>query len=118
MTVSLADIHSDPISRAVRQILLGHEKVGKSTFAAGSPAPIFVTVQGEEGLDALNVSRFPPADSFDQVIGARHQILPGQFGQFTLGSSGGREDLRRPTQHRSICSLTGFGNRPNLGARH
>ena len=68
MTISLADIQSETTSRPPRIVLLGHEKVGKSTFASGAPAPVFVPVQGEEGLDALTVPRFPPAGSFDQAL--------------------------------------------------
>ena len=61
MTVSFDDVVSDPISRAARMVLLGPEKVGKSTFASGAPNPIFSPVRGEEGLDALDAPRFPPA---------------------------------------------------------
>ena len=51
-------------------ILLGVEKIGKSTFAAGSDNPIFLPIKGEEGVDDLNVAKFPRAETFDDVLTA------------------------------------------------
>lgn len=56
--------------RAPRIILLGTEKVGKSTFAAGSENPIFLPIKGEEGIDAFDCARFPAAENFGNVVEA------------------------------------------------
>ena len=48
-----------------------HQKVhgiGKSTFAAQAPSPVFI--QTEDGLGMLDCAHFPLAASFDDVIGA------------------------------------------------
>lgn len=64
---ALANIRTGAQKRPPRIILCGQEKVGKSTFAAGAPAPIFLPVRGEEGVDALDVASFPPAQSWEEV---------------------------------------------------
>ena len=68
--MSLADITHGTIDRPARVILCGVEKIGKSTFGAGAADPIFIPIKGEEGIDALDVSRFPVAESFDAVLAA------------------------------------------------
>jgi hypothetical protein len=49
-----------------RLLLHGVEGIGKSTFAAKAPDPVFI--QTEDGLSRLDVAKFPPAESFDSVI--------------------------------------------------
>ena len=49
-----------------RIILYGLEGIGKSTFAAGLPSPIFV--QTEDGLNNIDCARFPLPVNFDDVI--------------------------------------------------
>jgi len=58
------------VERPPRIILAGVEKIGKSTFASGSPSPIFIPVKGEEGIDALEVSRFPVVNTFAELQAA------------------------------------------------
>jgi hypothetical protein len=46
----------------------GPEKVGKSTFAAGAPSPVFL---GElDGTAHLDVARFPVPESWDDLVAA------------------------------------------------
>lgn len=68
MAISLASISNAKAVRAPRQILLGVEKVGKSTWAAGSDKPIFIPIKGEQGIDDLDVQTFPVANSFADVM--------------------------------------------------
>lgn len=68
MSFSLDSISQAKTVRAPRIILLGTEKVGKSTFASQSPSPIFLPIKGEEGIDDIEVPHFPTAKSFDDVI--------------------------------------------------
>jgi len=75
MAYSLKQIQKGVQHRAPRIITLGVEKVGKSTFAAGAPNPIFLPVKGEEGIDALDVASFPPAGTFADVIGYLGALL-------------------------------------------
>ncbi len=48
--------------------LYGVHGIGKSTFAAQAPSPVFI--QTEDGLGLLDCAHFPLAASFDDVIGA------------------------------------------------
>lgn len=50
-----------------RIVLLGVEKIGKSTFASESNKPIFIPIKDEEGIDALNVPQFPVCESVANV---------------------------------------------------
>jgi len=68
--MKLSDITHGVVERPARIILCGVEKIGKSTFASQSPDPIFIPVKMEEGIDDLDVARFPVAESFDQVVEA------------------------------------------------
>jgi hypothetical protein len=68
--VNLSQVTHGAIDRPARIILCGVEKIGKSTFASMSPKPVFIPVKGEEGIDALDVSRFPVCSTFDEVLAA------------------------------------------------
>lgn len=41
-----------------------------STFAAGAPSPVFLPINGEEGIDDLAVARVPTCESLDDVLNA------------------------------------------------
>lgn len=49
-----------------RIMIYGSEGVGKSTFAASAPKPIFI--QTEDGLSEIDTSKFPLCTSFDEVM--------------------------------------------------
>ena len=49
-----------------RIMIYGSEGVGKSTFAALAPNPVFV--QTEDGLSEIDTSKFPLARTFDDVV--------------------------------------------------
>ena len=52
--------------RIPRLMIYGAEGVGKSSFAALAPSPIFI--QTEDGLGEIDTSRFPLCKTFDEVI--------------------------------------------------
>ena len=66
MTSILSTITRGRTLDAPRIILYGMEGIGKSTFAANFPAPIFI--QTEDGLGMIDCSKFPLAKSFDEVF--------------------------------------------------
>jgi hypothetical protein len=82
MAISLASLSKGVQLRAPRVLLLGVEKIGKTTFACGSHFedgqlvetglnnPVVIATRGEEGADALDVPVFPPANSFVDVLDA------------------------------------------------
>ncbi len=61
----LSQVRTGRTQRPPRLLVYGVEKIGKSTFAAGAPAPIFVQV--EDGLDEIECASFPRATSYSLV---------------------------------------------------
>jgi hypothetical protein len=61
----LTQIQRGKTSRPPRVLIYGIEGVGKSSWAADAPRPIFI--QTEDGLDEINCDRFPLATSYEQV---------------------------------------------------
>lgn len=55
-----------------RVILAGIKGIGKSTWAAGAPDPIFV--QAEEGLEDIGAPRFPQSKTFDDLYNRLIQL--------------------------------------------
>ena len=53
-------------ARPPRIMIYGSEGIGKSTFAALVPNPVFV--QTEDGLSEIDCSKLPLAKSFDDVV--------------------------------------------------
>jgi hypothetical protein len=50
----------------------GTEGIGKSTFAAGAPKPVFVPT--EDGLDQIDSAKFPLATTYDEVVAALKEL--------------------------------------------
>ena len=55
-----------------RVLIYGTEGIGKSTFAAGCPEPIFVPT--EDGIGEIDCAQFPLAMSYDDVVKALKQL--------------------------------------------
>lgn len=77
MSMTLASITRGTLERPMRVVLYGVEGIGKSTFGADAPSPIFLGA--EDGTAHLDVARFPQprtwADALEalRVLGAeRH----------------------------------------------
>ena len=68
MAISLSSISRGKARRAPRIVLLGVQKIGKSTFAAKAPDAIFIPIRREEGVDEIDCAKFPVADSFAAVM--------------------------------------------------
>jgi len=51
-----------------RVLLYGVEGIGKSTFGAQAPKPIFI--QTEDGLNEIDCDKFPLATRYDEVVAA------------------------------------------------
>lgn len=66
--MDLKSIRLNDIIAAPRLLVYGVEGIGKSTFAAGAPNPIFILT--EDGLGSLPVQHFPLATSTDDIMGA------------------------------------------------
>lgn len=68
MAINLKSLRKSSIARPPRIVIYGTHGVGKSSFAAGAESPVFI--QTEEGLDALNVTAFPLARAYEEVMEA------------------------------------------------
>ena len=66
--MDLKSIRRNDTISAPRLLVYGVEGIGKSTFAAGAPNPIFILT--EDGLGSLPVQHFPLATSTDDIMGA------------------------------------------------
>ena len=66
MTFSLDAIQRGCAERPPRVTVYGPPGVGKSTWAAGAPKPIFI--QTEDGADQIGVDRFPLCRTFDDAM--------------------------------------------------
>lgn len=68
MAFNLSSIRRNESVSAPRLLIYGVEGIGKSSFAAGAPNPIFI--QTEDGLGSLQVSHFPLATQVSHVLDA------------------------------------------------
>jgi hypothetical protein len=68
MAISLAQLTRAAQPKAPSILIHGVAGVGKTSFAADAPMPVFLMT--EDGLGTLDVPHFPLMRSFDDVIGA------------------------------------------------
>lgn len=61
-------IHRGKQPKPPRIVLYGTEGIGKSTFGAASPSPIFIPT--EDGLSEIDGDKFPLAMSLDDILAA------------------------------------------------
>jgi len=100
MSFDLDSISKGAGLRAPRIVLLGTQKIGKSTFAASSHRPIFIPIRGEEGIDDIDVKQFPTCNTLADVMECFGTISRSDFGTTVIDSSSTLE----PLIHASTCS--------------
>ena len=66
--MSLKNASSGPVKKPPRVVLYGPEGIGKSTFGANAPSPIFLGA--EDGTSELDVTRYPEPESWGDVMEA------------------------------------------------
>ena len=76
-----------------RLFVYGQEGVGKSTFGAAAPSPVFV--QTEDGLGEIDTAKFPVAGSYDDARNALAALRdePHEFQAVVLDSADWLERL-------------------------
>lgn len=91
--MSLAGIITGRQQKPVRIVLYGVDGIGKTTFAAQSPAPIFIAA--EDGLGALDVARFPTPASWAEIFEAIKTLYsePHDFKTLVIDSADWAESL-------------------------
>lgn len=70
--MSLDAVREGRIKRPSRSLLYGPEKVGKSTFAAGAPSPIFFG--SDSGTEHLDIKRMPNPETWQDVLEGLSEI--------------------------------------------
>jgi hypothetical protein len=72
----LSRVQRGRVSKPPRVLLYGVEGIGKSTFGAQAPKPIFI--QTEDGLDEIDCDKFPLAATYDDVLTALGELRTQQ----------------------------------------
>lgn len=78
----LAAVKRGRVERPPVVLLYGTEGVGKSSWAASAPEPIFLDLEG--GTDRLDVARFPKPESWEDVLFAIQSLTLDQHEYRTL----------------------------------
>lgn len=89
--MSVSDIQTKGKNLPSRFILHGTEGIGKTSFAAQAPAPIFLMARGETGLETLidsgrlpDVPHWPEIQSWSDLLGAIEALTTEEHGYKTL----------------------------------
>jgi len=99
MAFSLASIQRNS-AKPPRIVIHGPAGLGKTTFGASAPAPIFI--QTEDGLGTLDVPAFPLAETFDDVLSALGTLYsePDDYQTLVIDSL----DWLEPLVWAKVCS--------------
>lgn len=102
MAYDLKSISPTGQTRPPRIIMLGVEKIGKSTFASQAPAPIFIPIKREEGIDDLDVPQFPTCGTYNDVIECLRTLVNEEhsFSTVVIDSTSALE----PLIHMHVCA--------------
>jgi hypothetical protein len=96
MTFRVSDMVRGKTVNPPRIILLGVEKIGKSTFAASAPNAACIPIKGERGLDSIDVFKFPNAcgcwSDFQECLTSLYQD-PHEFQTAVIDSASTLEPL-------------------------
>lgn len=76
------EVTSGVQSAPVKTVLYGPEGIGKSTFAAHFPRPVFIDTEG--GTKRLNISRLPQPTSWDMLLDEVDAVRKGSVPCGTL----------------------------------
>ncbi len=84
MAYDLSSITSSKKDTPPRIILLGVQKVGKSTFASKAPGAIFLPIKHEEGIDELDVQATPVIETYQDCLGWLDSLVVGNHEHQTV----------------------------------
>jgi hypothetical protein len=84
MGYDLKRISNVTLERPPRVVLIGEEKVGKTTFASQFPGPVLLPILGEEGADHIEIPKFPAIPSLTTMLEALEALATEEHGFKTL----------------------------------
>lgn len=102
--VSLAQIKKGKIILPHFVLLYGVDGVGKTTFAADSPNPVFIGP--EQGFGQLDVARFPSPKTFQEILATVQLLLNEKHDYETLAIDS--LDWIEPLVFRYVCEKNGW----------
>lgn len=108
--MSLSKVVSGRIVRPMRLCIYGLEGVGKSTFAASAPSPIFLGA--EDGTSELDVKRFPQPQNVADVLEALSELATVEHDYRTLVID--TLDWMEPLIWYQVCVMCAKPGRPPL----
>ena len=111
MSISLASLNRTTALKPPRMLIHGVHGVGKTTFAAGAPDPVFILT--EDGLGTLEVPHFPPARIFDEVMQALAALYTEEHAFRTLVVDS--VDWLEPLIHARVCKDQGWSSIEDAG---
>lgn len=111
MAISLQSLRKTGTARPPRVVVYGTHGIGKSTFAAQAPNPVFI--QTEEGLDAVNATAFPVSQSFGDMMEAIGSLASEDhdFATVVLDSADWAEQLihKQVAQDNNVATIDAIG---------
>jgi len=110
MSFDLSSIsRSGAVKLPPRIVIHGPHGIGKTTFAAAAPKPIFLPT--EDGLVGVDVDAFPLITEFGQVTSALQTIMEGDYKTIVIDSADWLEALI----HAHTCKQNGKDNIESFG---
>lgn len=108
---ALANVTSGRLQKPPRIVIYGVEGIGKSSFAASAPAPIFEGA--EDGTGELKVKRLPQPHSFQDVLDDIDELTTEahQYQTYVLDTI----DWLEPLIHAEVCRVGGKENIEDFG---
>ena len=111
LAYDLNSLTNEKRMRAPRIVLLGEQKIGKSSFAAGAEFPAFLPIKGEEGIDDLKPQPFAPPEpcgSLADVMGWLYSFGRDEHPYQTVVIDS--VSTLEPIIHAEICQEAGVGS--------
>lgn len=109
--MTLASVTSGVKQAPYRLLVHGRDAVGKSTFAAHAPKPVFIGT--EDGTGHLDVARFPAPETWDDVTDAVATLAQDSGGFQTLVLD--TVDWAEPLLWKHICVKSGVSAITEVG---
>jgi hypothetical protein len=111
MSKFLSQTRKGPVASPFKIVLYGLEGVGKSTFAAEAPRPIFMDVEG--GTDDLDVERLPAVATFEEALAAIDELTTEEhsYQTFVLDTADWMESLI----WKHVCEANGVKSIEDVG---
>jgi hypothetical protein len=111
MAISLKSLKKTGVARPPRVVLYGTHGIGKSTFAAQAPNPVFI--QTEAGLDAINATAFPVSTSYEDIVEAIGVLASEDhdFATVVIDSADWAEQFvhKRVAQDNNVATIDAIG---------